>query len=187
MVLENFKRVFRAWAAAADVSEAVFYDHWRLDDAYKAQEVGELSFTSYCEHLSTTLNVTMTDQQWRDGWNALWTHPFKEVCSMLPAIGARYSLYAFSNTNAVHANSFFSRYPEELAHFNKVFLSHEIGLRKPSVEAFKQVCERMALAPEDVFFIDDTPENVEGAKKAGLNAHHARGGPAVAACLAQLL
>ena len=73
----NFRRVFTYWAEAAGVDEAVFYDHWRLDDAYKAQETGTLDFADYTAHLSKTLRVSMSDAQWRDGWNAclLYTSP----------------------------------------------------------------------------------------------------------------
>ena len=71
----DFRRVFAFWAEAAEVDKAVFYDHWQLDDVYKAHETGDLDFADYTTHLSKTLGVSMSDAQWREGWNALWTVP----------------------------------------------------------------------------------------------------------------
>jgi putative hydrolase of the HAD superfamily len=53
-----------------------------------------------------------------------------------------------------------------------MFLSHEVGARKPHPAAFIQVCEQINTPPEDVFFIDDSAANIEGALTAGLDAHH---------------
>jgi putative hydrolase of the HAD superfamily len=52
-----------------------------------------------------------------------------------------------------------------------VYLSHEIGKRKPHPETFVWICEQMAYAPKDVLFIDDSPQHIEGAKAAGLQTH----------------
>lgn len=170
----NFRRVFRYWANAADVNESVFYDNWKLDDAYKAQEIGELDFTGYTEHLSRSLNVVMSDEQWREGWNALWTQPHKDVNALLPSLKMRFQLCAFSNTNAVHAESFLSLYPDVFAHFDQLFLSHEVGCRKPAPESFLRICNMLQCQPNQVTFLDDSQENIEGAKSAGVTAHLTR-------------
>ena len=170
----NFRRVFRYWANAAGVNESVFYDNWKLDDAYKAQEIGELDFTGYTEHLSRSLNVVMCDEQWREGWNALWTQPHKDVNALLPSLKMRFQLCAFSNTNAVHAESFLSLYPDVFAHFDQLFLSHEVGCRKPAPESFLRICNMLQCQPNQVTFLDDSQENIEGAKSAGVTAHLTR-------------
>ena len=170
----NFRRVFAYWAEAAGVDEAVFYDHWRLDDAYKAQETGTLDFADYTAHLSKTLRVSMSDAQWRDGWNALWAAPYDDVAALFPTLKQRFRLCAYSNTNAVHAESFLQRYPHIFQHFEKLYLSHEVGCRKPAPESFLSVCKLMQCPPSEVIFLDDTKENIAGAKAAGLTAYLTR-------------
>ncbi|MBL6814532.1 MAG: HAD-IA family hydrolase [Pseudomonadales bacterium] len=170
----NFRRVFTFWAQAAGVDEAVFYDHWRLDDAYKAQETGDLDFVDYTAHLSKTLSVSMSDTQWRDGWNALWTAPYEEVAALFPELKQRFRLFAYSNTNAVHAESFLQRYPHIFQHFEKLFLSHEVGCCKPAPESFLTVCKLMQCQPSEVIFLDDSKENIAGAEAAGLTAYLTR-------------
>ncbi len=54
--------------------------------------------------------------------------------------------------------------------FDKVFLSFELGCRKPSAEIYGAVLKKLGASPEDVVFIDDKPENVEGARTVGMNA-----------------
>lgn len=71
----DFHRVFRFWAQAAGVDESRFYNQWHLDQAYKEHEIGSRDFHSYTQHLATTLGVSMSPEQWRTGWNILWTGP----------------------------------------------------------------------------------------------------------------
>ena len=110
----DFHRVFQHWASASGVKASLFYEHWTLDQAYKDQEIGQLNFAQYTAHLSDTLGVSMPLKQWRDGWNALWTHPYEGVAAKFKEIKQHFTLCAFSNTNAVHAESFMQRYPRVL-------------------------------------------------------------------------
>ncbi len=42
-------------------------------------------------------------------------------------------------------------------------------LRKPNVNIFEQVIKENNLNPEETLFIDDSPQHIAGAKKAGLH------------------
>jgi putative hydrolase of the HAD superfamily len=53
-------------------------------------------------------------------------------------------------------------------YFEKILLSHEIGLRKPNPEIFSYVCSLNNLVPKDTLFIDDSPQHIEGASSIGL-------------------
>jgi putative hydrolase of the HAD superfamily len=48
--------------------------------------------------------------------------------------------------------------------------SHEEGMRKPEPRIYEIVCRRLGVAPHETVFVDDTPECVEGAARAGLHA-----------------
>ena len=66
------------------------------------------------------------------------------------------------------------RYPHIFQHFEKLYLSHEVGCRKPAPESFLSVCKLMQCPPSEVIFLDNTKENVAGAKAAGLTAYLTR-------------
>ena len=183
----DFHRVFASWAQDSGVEAEVFYANWSLDDAYKKHEIGAISFQEYCAHLSQTLEVNMSAANWRKGWNALWVGTYESVIGLLPTLSQNYSLCAFSNTNATHSESFNHHFGSALSHFQTIYLSQEVGQRKPSPKAFLTVCEAMGYAPQDVVFLDDTLENVSGAKEAGLDAYHTQSEAAVAAKLRSLI
>lgn len=54
--------------------------------------------------------------------------------------------------------------------FTPVLLSYETGLKKPKPEAFKMLLKVLQLPPPSVLFIDDRVENVEAAKKQGIDS-----------------
>jgi putative hydrolase of the HAD superfamily len=44
-------------------------------------------------------------------------------------------------------------------------------MRKPDTEIFRLVIEENGLLPDETLFIDDSPQHIEGARKAGLKTH----------------
>ncbi|MEE8245159.1 MAG: HAD-IA family hydrolase [Pseudomonadales bacterium] len=168
----DFRRVFASWSESAGVDVVRFYDRWQLDEAYKQHEIGATDFTTYCKHLSELFDVELSDDAWLTGWNALFLSPFPDVMACLTVICAQLPTYCFSNTNAAHHALWSGRYETALSVFERVFVSNEIGLRKPDVAAFEHVASEMAHPPGQILFIDDTLENVEGARTAGMQAAH---------------
>lgn len=51
------------------------------------------------------------------------------------------------------------------------FVSASMGVLKPNAAAYDRVTEVLDLDPADIAFIDDRSENVEGAERAGWQAH----------------
>ena len=54
--------------------------------------------------------------------------------------------------------------------FDVVFSSAEIGMAKPDVAIYRHAATVLGVTPEECFFTDDRPENVEGARAAGMHA-----------------
>jgi putative hydrolase of the HAD superfamily len=88
---------------------------------------------------------------------------------LLKELKKRYPLYLISNTNEMHFNHIKSKY-KILRHFKKTFPSHKMGHRKPEREIYEKVLAQIGLKPEETVFIDDVPQFVEGARKAGMRA-----------------
>ena len=62
-----------------------------------------------------------------------------------------------------------------LSMFDYVFLSYEIGYRKPNLNSYKIVEKKLNTNPKNILFIDDTKENIESAKQRGWNVCNANG------------
>jgi putative hydrolase of the HAD superfamily len=52
--------------------------------------------------------------------------------------------------------------------FDKVFLSCEIGLRKPDPKAYEYALDKLGILGSECIFIDDVPENLVPAEKLGM-------------------
>ena len=62
-----------------------------------------------------------------------------------------------------------------LSKYDYVFLSFELGMKKPDIEIFNEVQKRLPFKPEDILFIDDRSDNIRTAKKVGWNTLQATG------------
>lgn len=70
--------------------------------------------------------------------------------------------------------SYFPRIPGA-EYFDGLMVSAEEKLLKPQHEIYERLYERFAVRPEECFFIDDSPANVEGAILTGMQAVIFRG------------
>jgi len=61
--------------------------------------------------------------------------------------------------------------------FDSVIISADEGVTKPTPEIFTRALDRLDVAPSEAVFIDDTPVNVEAARRLGLHATRFRGLP----------
>ncbi len=59
--------------------------------------------------------------------------------------------------------------------FEKVYLSHEIHARKPSMGAYQFVVDDALIVPEESIFIDDIEKNALAAEQLGIRGIWLRG------------
>jgi putative hydrolase of the HAD superfamily len=145
-----------------------------LHEAYLKHERGQLSDSAFFAEVRRELGLSLSEQQILQGWNAIIGDEIAGIRDLLERADARYPVFAFSNTNSAHIAHVSTRHKELLAKFRKLYLSHEIGLRKPDREAFIAVVAAMGVSPSDVLFFDDNLANVEGARAVGMAAVHVR-------------
>ena len=170
----DFRRTFSYWAREANADVKQLYQRWQLDEAYKQHEVGAIDFATYIHALGERLGIDLTMHHWRYGWNDLFVGPYPEVQEQLSKVSEKIPLFAFTNTNPTHQQAWSRRYPEVVRHFRNVYVSSEIGHRKPDVSAYHHVAADMGYRPPEIVFVDDTEENVIGAADAGMDARWVR-------------
>jgi glucose-1-phosphatase len=84
---------------------------------------------------------------------------------------ARYPLGILSNTSEIHWNYVSrGRYAVIQYFFEVHALSFKLRAMKPERRMYDEAAKLAGFAPEEIFFTDDRPENVEGAKEAGFDA-----------------
>jgi len=183
----DFARVTSRWAAHAGCDPALVAARYSHDEAYEKHERGEIDAAAYFAALRRSLGIDLSDAQFLDGWNALFGGPIPGATAWIEQACAGLPTYAFSNTNRAHTAHWRPLYAEILKPFRRVFLSSEIGLRKPDREAFAFVAREMGVPMPRILFFDDMLANVEGARAAGLQAVHVRSNADVTAALARVL
>jgi putative hydrolase of the HAD superfamily len=91
-----------------------------------------------------------------------------ELVGRLARAGNR--LGVLSNTNPADWQFVTSRFPFLTRDFEHAELSFEAKAMKPEAAIFKHAVERAGATAAEVFFTDDMPVNVAGARAAGLDA-----------------
>jgi putative hydrolase of the HAD superfamily len=139
-----------------------------FSDLLKKYESGKISAEGFSKGVSEMIGLAVT----HDEFAAAWADIFSENESIAPLFAflkrEGYTLVLGSNTNDLHAAQFRGQFAETLAHFDRLVLSYEVGHIKPSAAFYLACAEAAEAEPGDCVFIDDLPENVEGAKAAGL-------------------
>jgi putative hydrolase of the HAD superfamily len=183
----DFQRSFSHWGRQAGCAPQALARNFEATQAYQRHERGEISTTDYFDTLRRSLDLSLNDEQMLEGWNSLFVGEMPGVRPLLAAAARQFPLYAFSNTNAAHADFFLPAYADLLRPLKRIFLSHEIGMRKPEAQAFRHVAQQIGLPPGRIAFFDDLAENVEAARAAGFQAWHVPHKHNLARCLSPLL
>ena len=179
----DFGRAFAAWGAAAGVPASDIAARFSFDAAYAAHERGEIGAAQYFAALRRALAIELSDDQVLAGWQSIIGDEIAGMRQLLAAAARRWPLHLFSNTSDAHRRHWAARHGTLLQPFRTVFLSCDIGLRKPDPAAFAFVARQVDAPPHRIAFFDDTEDNVTGARRAGLRAFQARSAADVAAAL----
>jgi glucose-1-phosphatase len=170
----DFGRIWQFWTAAAGVPLGKLADELGPassdNTAFHQFERGQLSEAAFFAATSARTGMQMSAQEWHDGWNAIFVGDMPGTLALLQQLRSRVRLMALSNINAPHHAVTTTRFAHLLAPFERVFFSHELGLRKPERAIFDKIVEQSGIAPANILFFDDMIGNVEGARQAGLQA-----------------
>lgn len=101
---------------------------------------------------------------------AWWRHPMQPVDGMAELIaqlkGKGCGIYLLSNAGLPLRRYF--RWIPGASYFDGLMVSSEEKMIKPHYEIYRTFFERFDLKPEECFFIDDNPLNIEAAANCGM-------------------
>jgi HAD superfamily hydrolase (TIGR01509 family) len=162
--------------AFADLGVKDFSDHFgqfKISPLFLSYEVGNIDDSTFFDAIRKETGLPLTDEQITRAWNALLLDFPQERIDLLLELKQRYNIYLLSNTNALHATQFQEQlkqqtglYLEDI--FHKVYMSHQVHLRKPGKEIYELVLQENNLKPEETLFLDDTHTNFSGSTEAGI-------------------
>lgn len=140
-------------------------------------EVGKFSSDFFIENIKILSGNKITNSEIIKAWNAMLIGFIPDALYCLNRLRKSYRLYLLSNTNEIHINEIEKRVgvkflSDFFSLFEKVYLSHEIGLRKPNHEVFRFILEDQDLLAHETLFVDDSIQHIDSAIKFGINSHH---------------
>ena len=145
-----------------------------MDAEYEHHERGEIGASEYFTHLRDLLQLEASNSEIAAGWNAIFAGEISETVNDIQSVRSRLPCFAFSNSNPTHQVAWRSAYPRAISSFQQVYVSSDLGLRKPERAAFEAIADATGISLAAMLFFDDTLENVRGARAAGLAAVHVK-------------
>ncbi len=170
----DFALTAKAFESLGVTGFADHFSQFKISPLFESYEVGGITNEAFFDAIRKATELNLTDEEITYAWNALLLDFPQQRIDLLLQLKQRYNIYLLSNTNALHANHFQAQlkqqtglYLEDI--FHKVYMSHEVNMRKPGKEIYEYVLKDNNLKPEETLFLDDTHTNFSGSIEAGID------------------
>ncbi len=143
-------------------------------DFFDQFERGHLGIQAFLGQLSERLNSP--EPEVLSAWQSILEPIPAQHLEWLEALSQRYPLFLLSNTNELHISWVYEHLERDHGLkafgnlFQEVFLSYEMGMRKPSADIYLKAQELSGFSAAELLFIDDLQDNVQAARLAGWQA-----------------
>lgn len=175
----DFPRRLEGLAAASGVAAPLIEEViWRQgfdEDGDRGRYTARAYLEGFCDRIGATISA----EQWLEARAAAMT-PDRAVLALARGVKRRAAVAMLSNNGPLLEAGIADIFPEIVDIFGEnAFFSCEFGAAKPDRSVFLGVLARLAVAPGDALFVDDTESYVRGAAAAGLRTHRFRSAAAL--------
>ena len=170
----DYHKTINAFDALGVANTESLYNQFNQTEIFDGFETGSLSGKEFINLMKHQIPTYSSESEIKKAWNAMILGFEEAKLKQIKKYSENIPCYLLSNTNEIHLEYIQTLLGEmpfknlELL-FNKCYYSHIIGKRKPHKETFEWVLNDMGYAAEDVLFIEDSPQHIEGAKTINLN------------------
>lgn len=176
----DYQRTISAFQALGLKDFEASYTQLAQSELFDQLERGEVTPSEFRNGLREAFEKEVSDEELDEAWNAMLLDLPAERLELIRKIGSEKNISLLSNTNEIHVACFEGELKRQhgfvdlSSFFDTVYYSSRVGMRKPEVRIFEMVIDKEGYLPSETLFIDDSPQHIEGAKKAGLNTYHLR-------------
>ncbi len=178
----DYKLTQQAFEKLGIHDEAAFYSKQTQHELFDLLETGKIGEDEFVKAIQQYLPHPVDSADIIQAWNAIiLDFPLRRL-QILQQLQLHYNTYLLSNTNEIHEKAFNKilqttcGYPTLAMFFDRIYLSHRVGLRKPDPKVFELVLRENNLNPNETLFIDDSPQHIEAAKLLGIQTIHVTDG-----------
>jgi putative hydrolase of the HAD superfamily len=167
----DFKRVLGVWSHLSGTPLATLMERFSMGEVFQKHERGEISDEQFAADLCHEMGIALSFEQFSAGWQAIFVGLRPEVITVFKKLREEgHRVVVLSNTNRLHLDFWPQHYPEIEANTDAMYLSQNLGMRKPEPEIFQHVLEKEGFYASQAVFFDDVAENIEAARAAGIEA-----------------
>ena len=133
-------------------------------------EEGRLGSPDFFRSLCGELGIkNLSFNRFVNIWNEIFFDN-KGIVALLGALKRNHKLYLISNINELHYGYIVDNFPRHMGLFDKVYLSYEVGRRKPHALIYRTAIRGSGVDPSEILYIDDRVDLIREAKKFGIKA-----------------
>lgn len=171
-VLVDFKFQFLFDRISADSGKPFLSLTARDLEMLDAVEKGVVTDAEFVRYLNASKGLSWTLDEYIGIWAEMYTVNPVGRALFLEAQDRGIPVYTLSNIAGHHIDAIEMNEPGFFDGADGLFLSYQMGLRKPDPQIYRRVLDELGAEGDDCLFLDDLPENVEAARAAGIHAYH---------------
>lgn len=137
-------------------------------------EKGKLSEAEFYQYIQSIAATPLSNEVIEKAWNAMLLRIPLRRLQILEQLRLHYNTILLSNTNVIHERAFNKMLKDLVGFqnfgvfFDKVYLSHHVGMRKPDAVIFETILKDLQLQAATTLFIDDSPQHIATAQSLGI-------------------
>jgi len=165
----DFNRVLGAWSDFSRVPLATLKQKFTMGEAFHQHERGEITDQAFAEALCLEMDLPLSYEQFSAGWQTVFVALRPDVIAIMHKLREQgHRVVVLSNTNRLHTTFWPDEYPEIRAAADHIYLSQDMGMRKPEARIYQAVLQAEGFSAADAVFFDDNADNIEGANQLGI-------------------
>jgi len=167
----DFNRALGVWSDLGRVPLALLQKEFQMGEAFEQHERGEISDEAFAAALCDELGMALSFEQFTAGWQAIFVGVRPDALLIMQKLRAQGDrVVILSNTNRLHCEFWPTQYPEVKKAADAIYLSQEMGMRKPEPDIFLKVLQQEGFSADQAVFFDDNQANIDAAAALGINS-----------------
>lgn len=165
---EGLKQILPNCDRHRAVCTETFFGLLGRDPSMAEYESGHISTREFFNRFAMQTGYRGTLERFRDIWQGIFSEN-EPMIAFAQELARTYEVYAWSNASEMHFPWLYERFPS-LQFFKDDAISCYLGAVKPNRAYYERALEKCGLHADQVLFVDDRPENIEGAREFGIQA-----------------
>jgi len=133
---------------------------------------GALDAPEYLRAFGERIGYSLSLEEWLEA-RRYSMNPNPAVLDIVGNLRGSVEVAVLTNNTSLVVDHIDVLFPELRPLFgSNIYASAQFKLAKPDPNCFRRCLSKLQVSPGTAFFVDDLPENVAGAREAGLLAHH---------------